>query len=68
MQYLASPFVGALRQNETGYYLTMPSRPIEVVQIEAIRPHTQAGRVGFKYLNDDYLLNAKLADVDATDL
>lgn len=29
LQYLASPFVGALRKNETGYYLTMPYRTVQ---------------------------------------
>ena len=29
LQHLASPFVGALRQNETGYYLTMSSPTVQ---------------------------------------
>ena len=32
------------------------------------RYDAKVGRVVFKYLNDDYLLNPKLADADATDL
>jgi len=29
LAYLASPFVGALRKNDTGYYLTMPSQTVQ---------------------------------------
>jgi hypothetical protein len=28
LAYLASPFIGALRKNDVGYYLTMPSRTV----------------------------------------
>jgi len=28
LTYLASPFIGALRKNDVGYYLTMPSRTV----------------------------------------
>jgi hypothetical protein len=28
LAYLASPFLGALRKNDVGYYLTMPSRTV----------------------------------------
>jgi hypothetical protein len=29
LTYLASPFIGALRKNDVGYYLTMPSRIVQ---------------------------------------
>jgi hypothetical protein len=29
LTYLASPFIGALRKNDVGYYLTMPSRTVQ---------------------------------------
>ena len=29
LTYLASPFIGALRKNDIGYYLTMPSRTVQ---------------------------------------
>jgi hypothetical protein len=29
LKHLASPFVGALRKNDTGYYLTMPSETVQ---------------------------------------
>jgi hypothetical protein len=30
LTYLASPFIGALRKNDVGYYLTMPSRTVQL--------------------------------------
>ena len=39
-----------------------------VVKLARERYDVKVGRVVFKYLNDDYLLNTKLAEADATDL
>jgi hypothetical protein len=39
-----------------------------VVKLARERYDGRIGRVVLKYLHDDYLLNAKLADADATDL
>ncbi len=50
---------------------TLPGTHIrEGVVVKPVRERYDAkvGRVVFKYLNDDYLLNAKLADADTTDL
>jgi hypothetical protein len=50
---------------------TLPGSHIRegvVVKLARERYDAKVGRVVFKYLHDDYLLNAKLADADATDL
>lgn len=50
---------------------TLPGTHIRegvVVRLARERYDARLGRVVFKYLNDDYLLNAKLAESDATDL
>ena len=39
-----------------------------VVKLAGERYDVKVGRVVFKYLNDDYLLNTRLAEADATDL
>ena len=60
-------FVRDLSSGQT----TLPGTHIRegvVVRPAQERYDTKVGRVVFKYLNDDYLLNAKLADADTTDL
>ena len=39
-----------------------------MVKLARERYDAKVGRVVLKYLNDDYLLNTKLAEADATDL
>jgi RNA ligase (TIGR02306 family) len=50
---------------------TLPGNHIRegvVVKLARERSDARVGRVVLKYLNDDYLLNAKLAEADTTDL
>lgn len=58
-------------QELSGGPTTLPGRHIRegvVVRPTRERYDARIGRVILKYLNDDYLLNAKLADADVTDL
>jgi RNA ligase (TIGR02306 family) len=60
-------FVRHLSSGQT----TLPGTHIRegvVVKLARERYDAKVGRVVFKYLNDDYLLNTKLAEADATDL
>ena len=60
-------FVKRLSSGQT----TLPGTHIRegvVVKLARERSDARVGRVVFKYLNDDYLLNAKLAAADTTDL
>lgn len=60
-------FVRGLSRGPT----TLPGTHIRegvVVKLARERYDAKVGRVVFKYLNDDYLLNARLSAADATDL